>query len=261
VLAITNVLARLAGAVLLLACCGCADPPRRLTSAPRYARGVVYVLPGIEGPSPWNRDLAIGLADGGVRCAIQVYDWTTSIPGAFLINLTDLERNRRQAQKLADDIVNYRNRHPGCPVHLIGHSGGAGIAVLALEALPPGRQIDSAILLAPALSREYDLSVALRRTRTGIVNFYSPRDGMLTVGTSLFGPIDRRFGVAAGAEGFVPPATLSDAERALYGAKLAQHEWDDKLERYGASGSHLGWTSRRFAAQFLAPLIRRNELP
>lgn len=254
-------LVRVACTVVVLACAGCVDPPRRLTSAPRYARGAVFVLPGIEGPSPWNRELAIGLADGGVRCAIEVYDWTTSIPGAFLINLTDLERNRRQAQHLAEHIVAYRNRHPGCPVHLIGHSGGAGIAVMALEALPPGRQIDSAILLAPALSREYDLSVALRRTRTGIVNFHSPRDGMLTVGTSLFGPIDRRFGVAAGADGFVPPAALSEADRALYRSKLTQHEWDDKLERYGASGSHLGWTSRQFAARFLAPLVRRSELP
>ena len=220
------------------------------------------MLPGIEGPSPWNRELAVGLADGGVRCAIEVYDWTTSIPGAFLINLTDLERNRRQAQRLAEHIVAYRQQHPGCPVHLIGHSGGAGVAVLALEALPPGRQIDSAILLAPALSREYDLSVALRRTRTGIDSFHSPRDvGLLKVGTSLFGPIDRRFGVAAGADGFAPPPNLTEADRTLYRNKLRQHEWDDTLERYGASGSHLGWTSRQFAARYLAPLVRQSELP
>jgi len=220
----------------------------------------VFVLPGIEGRSVWNRDIALGLDEGGVTSAIEVYDWTTGVPGTFVYNLADLERNRRQARGLADRILAYRDRYPGSPVHLVGHSAGGGIAVLALEALPPGRQIDQAILLAPALSPDYDLSTALRRTRYGICNFYSTRDvSFLKLGTSLFGPIDRAFGMSAGAVAFRTPDGLNEADRALYATRLRQVRWNPRMKEVGASGSHLGWASRKFAGEYLAPLIRQNE--
>jgi pimeloyl-ACP methyl ester carboxylesterase len=247
------------GLGLLGACAGC-RVPSGVRTGDRYARGLVLVLPGIEGRSVWNRNIALGLDEGGVSSAIEVYDWTTGVPGTFVYNLANLERNRRQARGLADRILAHRERYPGNPVHLIGHSGGGGIAVLALEALPPGRQIDQAIVLAPALSPEYDLSTALRRTRYGICNFYSTRDvSFLKVGTSLFGPVDRDFGVSAGAVGFKPPDGLSEADRALYASRLRQVRWEPRLKEVGASGSHLGWASRQFAREYLAPLIKQNE--
>lgn len=234
--------------------------PRRIHAAERVRRGIIYVLPGIEGYSVWNRNIALGLDDGGVTSAIEIYDWTTGLPGGFVFNLADLERNRQQARRLADKIIRYRASHPGSPVHLIGHSGGGGIAVLTLEALPAGRQIDMAILLGPALSPDYDLSTALRRTRYGIHVFYSRRDvSFLQLGTSLFGAIDRDYGASAGAVGFRQPAHLSAADRILYDRKLRQVAWDQRLARYGASGTHLGWASRRFARDYLAPLIRYRE--
>ncbi len=246
-------------AAALFAVCGCATPGRLHTAA-RYARGVVFVLPGIEGPSPLNRDVALGLDDGGVSSAIEIYDWTVGVPGSMIVNLAYLERNRAQAQRLADRIVEYRALRPGRPVHLVGHSGGAAIAIMALEALPPGRQIDMAILLAPAISPGYDLTTALRRTRRGIVNFYSERDvGLLRVGTTIFGSVDREHGASAGATGFSVPAGLGEASRGLYASKLHQVAWDPRLRRAGASGTHIGWASREFAAGFLASLIVESE--
>ena len=249
-----------AGAVCLLAGgVGC-RVPRSVHTSDRYQRGVVFVLPGIEGRSVWSRNMALGLDEGGVASAIEMYDWTSSVPGTLVLNLTNLERNRRQAQKVAERILGYRRQYPGSPVHLVGHSGGGGIAVLALEALPPGRQIDMAILLGPALSPGYDLSTALRRTHYGICSFYSTRDvSFLKVGTSLFGPIDRDFGVSAGAVGFSPPGDLSDADRDLYAARLRQVRWTSRMKAVGADGTHLGWTSRKFASEYLAPLIQQNE--
>lgn len=244
---------------LLAPSVGC-HAPQRVHAGDRHVHGIVFVLPGIEGRSIWNRNIAVGLDEGGVTSTIQVYDWTTVVPGNFVYNLANLERNRRQAQVLAERILDYRGRHPGRPVHLIGHSGGGGIAVLALEALPPGRQIDMAILLAPALSPDYDLSTALRRTCHGICNFYSTRDvSFLKVGTSLFGPIDRDFGVSAGAVGFRRPESLNESARDLYATRLQQVRWDPQLKQVGASGTHLGWASRRFAREYLAPLIKQNE--
>ena len=245
---------------LLMAYCAGCQLPRRVRSSDRHAYGVVFVLPGIEGRSVWNRNIAIGLDAGGVASAIDVYDWTAGVPGTFVFNLANLERNRRQAGKLAERIVAYREQYPGAPVHLIGHSAGGGFAVLVLEALPAGRQIDMAILLGPALSPHYDLSTALRRTRYGICNLYSTRDvGFLKVGTSLFGPIDREFGVSAGAVGFRPPDGLSESDRALYATRLRQVRWRPEMKGLGASGTHLGWASRKFAREYLAPLIKQNE--
>ncbi|MFO0837477.1 MAG: alpha/beta fold hydrolase [Phycisphaerae bacterium] len=234
--------------------------PARIRSDARIQRGIVYVLPGIEGPSRWNRDIVYGLAEGGVGSAIEVYDWTTGLPGGFVFNLASYERNLRQAAALARKIVAYRERYPGRPVYLVGHSGGAGIAIMAIEALPPGRQIDMAILLAPALSPEYDLRKALQRTRHGVVNFYSELDlGLLGVGTTIFGSIDREHGASAGAVGFDVPSALKAADRELYDGKLRQVKWSPQMRKMGVSGTHSGWTSRSFVRDYLAPLISESE--
>jgi pimeloyl-ACP methyl ester carboxylesterase len=234
--------------------------PGRYGTRDRYAHGVVYILPGIEGRSVWNSALARGLDRGGVRSAIEIFDWTTGVPGGFIFNLANLERNRREAARLAGKIVAQRRRYPGSAVHLIGHSGGGGVAALVLEALPAGRQIDMAVLLAPALSPDYDLMTALRRTRFGVCNFYSEHDAtFLKVGTAVFGAIDRDHGSSAGAVGFRPPAGLDADGRALYRDRLRQVRWTERLAKYGASGTHLGWASEEFAREYLAPIVIRNE--
>jgi pimeloyl-ACP methyl ester carboxylesterase len=246
-------------AILLWTAAGC-GLPKNIQSKHRYERGIVLVLPGIEGSSVWNRNIALGLDDGGVTSAIEIHDWTVGVPGSLVVNLTLLERNRKEAQRLAERITEYQDRHPHSPVHLVGHSGGAGIAVMALEALPDGRRVERAILLAPALSPTYDLATALRRTRFGICNFFSSNDvSLLVVGTSLVGPIDREFGISAGAIGFRPPQDASGKDRALYDNWLRQVRWTSRMKLAGADGSHLGWASRRFAAEYLAPIIKETE--
>lgn len=239
--------------ILLPAC----STPSRLRARSRYAHGVVYILPGIEGRSVFNRNIALGLDEGGVTSAIEVYDWTTGVPGLYLANLVIKERNERAARQLARRISDYRRRYPHGAVHLIGHSGGGGVAVLALESLPRSVRVDCALLLAPALSPDYDLSPALRHTRLGICNFYSSLDvGFLGVGTTVFGSIDRDRGPSAGAIGFEPPDSLDDEETQLYRDLLRQVKWSRRLFEYGATGTHMGWTTRSFARSYLAPLIQ-----
>ncbi len=238
---------------------GC-QAPSSLTSPARYRHGLVLILPGIEGRSLWNRNIAVGLDKGGIRSAIEIQDWTTGVPGNFVANLTDLDRNLQQARLIARRVVAYETEHPDRPVHLIGHSGGGGMVVLTLEALPPGRVVDGAILLAAAISPDHDMTVALRRTRWGLCNFYSPRDvTLLKVGTSLLGPIDRRYGPAAGAVGFRIPADLDASGRRLYEQRLRQIGWSERLRPFGADGTHTGWASRKFAQTYLAPLILEHE--
>jgi len=237
---------------LCLSGCTVAD----LATADRYANGLVVVLPGIEGRSIYNVNIARGLADGHVKSAIEIFDWGLGAPGGFLVNLTALERNRRQAEKLARRIVRYQEAFPGRSVHLIGHSGGAGIVILALDALPEGRRVTAAYLLAAAISPDHDLTAALEHSELGIWNFYSPKDvGFLAVGTSVFGTMDRTHTRAAGAVGFRAPEHLDQAARDLYAAKLHNAPHNRRMARAGGDGSHLGWARPRFAENWLAPMI------
>ncbi len=240
--------------VMLLAVSGCGFPVKYRTPE-RLTRGYVIVLPGIEGASYLNANIARGLVDGGVPSTIEVYDWTASVL-LFPMNLRDYYRNQQEARKVARKIVDYQDEHPGRPVHIIGHSGGGGIAVMALEALPVNRQVTGAILLAPAIAPDYDLRRALRKTEYGIWNYYSPYDvGFLRAGTMLMGTIEGRHTSAAGAVGFTVPGVLDPEGRQLYAARLHQQQYTRKMLESGHTGGHTGWAFPKFVAEWLAPLI------
>lgn len=227
-----------------------------LRTPDRLDKGYVVVLPGIEGKSFLNVNIAKGLDDGGVGSYIKIHDWTAGTLLLFPVTMRAESRNLRQARRVAQMIVEYQDKYPGRPVHLIGHSGGGGLAVLTLEALPPQRKIASAILLAPAIAPTYDLSRALRRTEFGIFNYYSRRDrGFLGAGTTIVGTIDGEHTSAAGAVGFQVPYGLDEEGRELYRTKLHQQRYTPKMAESGHSGGHLGWADRAFVAEWLAPIF------
>ncbi|MBL8879224.1 MAG: alpha/beta fold hydrolase [Phycisphaerales bacterium] len=249
-------------AFVAIAFTGCGYVPKTAQVASRYDHGVVYILPGIEGPSPLNTSLAVGLDNAKIRPAIEIYDWTTGIPGNFLWNLSDLDRNRREASRLARRILAYRDRHPGGQVSIIGHSGGGGIALLTLEALPPEPIVDNVVLLAPAVSPRYDLRKAMRRAKNGMYHLYSPFDvGLLGIGTTVFGTVDRDHGPSAGAVGFSKPPRLSEEEWTAIAEQLHQIKWSADLVSYGAAGDHAGWSTVWFAEKYLAPLVETGRPP
>jgi pimeloyl-ACP methyl ester carboxylesterase len=215
----------------------------------------------VEGRSTFTSGVVRGLIEGRVPSAIEVHDWT--VGPAFVsavVNLRASRHNRREARKIAEKIVHYQKRYPGRPVHLIGHSGGGGIAVYALEALPPGHEVTGVILLGPALSPDYDLRRALRRIQGTMYNFFSPYDvGFLKVGTSIAGTMDGRHTKAAGAIGFAVPWGLSREDRQLYAPpRFCQQRYTPKMADSGHSGTHLGWARRTFVAEWVAPLINRQ---
>ena len=120
-------------------------------------------LPGIGGARSIDRHMTAGLKDGGWEGPISIYDWTANDPG---INaLLSYERNKKQAQKVEEMIADKLAKDPDLKITLTSHSGGTGIAVWALEDLPEGVQVQTLVLLASALSPDYDLSKALRHVR------------------------------------------------------------------------------------------------
>ena len=217
-------------------------------------RGLVIVLPGVEGRSPFNEAICDGLADGGVTWAIDLVDWTASMPMSYLVNLRDEGRNRLQAQDIADTIVRYRMTYPDAPVVLVGQSSGGGMAIWVAEAMPPTERIEGIITLAPSLSPEYSLDSALLRTRRGIVNFYSERDWViLGVGTTLSGTMDGLHTSSAGRVGFEPP--LGGQSLELYERKLFQISWQPGMADTGHRGLHMTSGARLFVAAYVAPLV------
>jgi len=233
----------------------------KLATDERLDTGLVVVLPGIEGASGLNANIARGLDDGGVRSAVIVHDWTTGYwPLAITHHLRGGRRNRERADAIAQRIVEYQDAHPGRPVHVIGHSGGAAMAAWTLEALPDDRRVTAAMLLAPALSPRYDLTAALRRTGR-LINYHSTLDLLhLTLGTLAFGNIDGPRAVAAGARGFKPPRDLPDDARQLYDQRLHQIAYHPRMIRNCNFGGHCSWTNRPYIAEQLAPLIKDAEI-
>ena len=227
-----------------------------LKTPDRLNRGLVIVLPGIEGRSIWNENLVRGLEDANVRQAIEVHQWGTPIPGGALLNLADVERNRGEAARLRDKVLDYRQSYPGRPVQLVGHSAGAGIAVMTAEMMPPGQELDRLVLLAAAISPDYNLGEALARTDRGIYNCFSEMDNLfLGPGTVLFGTVDRKHTESAGKVGFRMPPGLSGGEARQYD-KLHQLSWNPKMVWIGHDGGHFGWAERGFVRQWVAGLVK-----
>jgi pimeloyl-ACP methyl ester carboxylesterase len=227
----------------------------KLVFPERLNRGYTLVLPGISGVHPGEHGIVTGLRSASVPSAIEFHDWTTGAPRLFY-HLCGLERNRAEARKIAAKIVAYHERYPGRPVHLIGFSGGGGVVVLVLEALPPDHSVTRAILLAPSLANDYDLRLAMSRTEQGIHNFYSPWDvPFLMVLSTAAGNTDGRHSLPAGAVGFHVPKTLDASQRQAYQERLPQQRYQLAMLRDGHTGGHVGWTVPAFVARQVAPLI------
>ncbi|WP_428937643.1 hypothetical protein [Fontivita pretiosa] len=212
-------------------------------------------LPGIGGHMRIDDQMTGGLKLGGLDAEIRIYDWTNGNPG--MPALGNYQGNQREAEKVAQMIVDARRASPSRRIILTGHSGGTGIAVWALEKLPDDVQIDTLLMIAPALSPQYDLTAALRHVRGNAYVFTSVADQILGWGTRSFGTIDRVKTDAAGRVGFTTPDTADPQQY----AKLKQFAYDRAWTRYNNAGDHIGAMMRPFARSILAPLLLNGELP
>lgn len=207
-------------------------------------------LPGIGGELRIDHDMVSGLKDGGWNGPITIYDWTEKDPG--LDALGNIKRNRREAAKVAGMIEKHLRENPNLQITITSHSGGTAIAVWALEMLPPKVKVQQLVLLASALSPEYDLSKALKHVNGKAYAFYSEGDAIvLGVGTKVFGTMDGKKTQAAGLVGFTCPPK---GDKTQY-ARLIQRAYDKGWMVFGNIGNHIGPMSRSFAEHVLEPVL------
>lgn len=231
-----------------------------LSCSSRLEHGLIIILPGIEGCSSVNDSIARGLVAGQLSHAIQIIDWRRFRPWNPL-HLAMQRHNRTQARVVAELIVNYQRDFPGQPVHLIGHSAGAGMALFVLEQLREDQAVTSVTLLSAAVSREFDVGRLLSRTTAGIWNFYSPLDlPTVGIGTMLFGTMDRRYTVSAGALGFLTRDhdSVSAGISREQGPRLNQIPYKKSMAKSWNFGGHFGSTNAAFVRENIAPICRRR---
>jgi pimeloyl-ACP methyl ester carboxylesterase len=236
--------------LIISAMTGCAST--RLPAAPPAGDGKPYLLelPGIGGDLPLDRWWMSGLRDGGVDADMELYDWTEHL--GWIGALQAYQHNKDEAQKVADRIAGRERADPTQPVLLTAESGGTGVALWALERLPDGVQVDSVVLIAPAVSPGYDMTRALRHVRSRMYVLTSPLDLLiLGAGTTVFGTTDGVRSAAAGQRTFQRPAGADP----LQYEKVTTMPWRLQWAIYGDFGGHVGAVSPLFARDVLAPIL------
>jgi hypothetical protein len=223
-----------------------ADTPRR------RKRGLLLVLGGIEGPSPYNHAMACGVLRSRYRGAVRRFGWNRGIPFLrSLVNLMSRRHHARQTARLVERIVAYKFQNPDAPISLLAQSGGCWIVLKALEQLPADLRVHSAVLIAPSMSPGYDISLAASKCAAGLTSIGGPGDFFfLGLGTTLFGTSDRVHTPSAGWIGWHhhPPG-------------FREVRWHPNWVRHGYFSNHTSSSAVRFVQHALAPLYSFTATP
>lgn len=236
--------------------CGC-----RATSGLRNENppcSVVYYFDGAGGGgvlANWGRGVERGFREAGFAGEFINYSWQTGL-GAPADQNSSVRYKRARAAEVAAAIARYGEGDPGADISLIGLSAGSAIVVYALEALPPGSEVQDVVLLGASISAQYNLTEALRHVRHRFYVFTSERDEVLGAFVPLVGTADRRYcgRCAAGLYGFHLPPGAGEETRRLYG-KIRSIAWRPEFELSGNQGAHLDFVNFAFVHRHIAPLL------
>ena len=222
--------------------------------APGHDRsGLVLIADGVGGLDLCGTGLIHVAAKAGSSHEVRIVPWGHGF-GRWHRDLTNVENHCHWSEKIVQEVAEFKGRKPDAPVYLVGKSGGTGLVVRALEAMP-GDAVEAVVLLSSALSPEYDLSRALKAVRRDLTLFWSPLDVIvLGVGTGVFGTIDGHRGVSAGLVGFRHPKGLDESAERQY-AKLKQVRWSPGMAATGYLGGHVGPDNPAFLKKYVLPLI------
>jgi hypothetical protein len=234
---------------------GCATVPATVNSyrSALPVQGIVLVADGAGGAPEAARAVAGAVEESGTPLYVRSFAWTHG-QGRGLADMTDVEHARTQARLFAEELCRCRTACPNRPIYVLAYSAGAHVALEATRWLEPN-SLERIVLLAPAVSADYDLRQALTVARQGVDAFTSKRDRFyLGLGAGLVGTADGKRGVpAAGRVGFdMPPLTGADA---VLASRLHQHPWDPSVAWTGNVGNHAGSLRRDYLQGYVLPLL------
>lgn len=231
---------------------GCATASRSATTykPPETRQGIVIVVNGGGGLLGTSDAIVAEVKKSQLPLFVRTFDWSHGL-GQIVADMTDEEHAQCEARGLADLVKAYRDRFPNTPIYIVAHSAGTYITLEATKSLPPD-SLERIVLLAPAVSADYDVGPALAVAKN-VDCFYSRRDGIfLGLGTGVLGTADGERGVPpAGRVGFDPPALSID--QAPLSARLHQHAWEPSVGWTGNNGSHDGALRPKYLRAYVLP--------
>lgn len=186
-----------------------------------------------------------GLRRGGCGGQVLLFRWTSWL--GCLLAIPDMVSQKRliaQGGRLARQIEQLADAHPGVPIHLAGYSTGCYVALEACRALDERVRLKRVVLLAGTISPFYALNWLAGRLET-LHNVYSRLDVINWLAPVVFGTNDRRWGPACGTVGF--DTTLPF---------VRQHAWRVADVKHGYCGDHFTVVSPLFIAEHVAPLLK-----
>jgi hypothetical protein len=257
------------GLLLIASAIGCASKPiadlkHRGDRKERLTHGCVFYFDGAGGgttKSNYAEGVVEGMLAAGYRGAGELVAWET---GKGLVKDQDasVAYKRSKANAGAASIQSYQKEHPGAPVGLLGFSAGTAEAIFALEVLPETAAVDHIVLLGTSISRDYDLTEALKRVKHKLYIFTSTHDEMLGTMMKFSGTADRkRHDPGAGIKGFVLPAGASAATRQLYADKIVTIPYSEDFRKDKDKGHHFDNVKKEFIRDHVAPLLMGKPVP
>jgi len=224
----------------------------------RLARGCVFYLDGAGGgtqKSNYAEGVVEGMLEAGYQGGGELVPWETG-KGLMADQDASVAYKRSKAKAAAVKIQSYQKKHPGAPVGLLGFSAGTAEAIFALEVLPESAAVDHVVLLGTSISRDYDMTAALKRVKNKLYIFTSNHDRMLGVLMPLSGTADRKFDdPGAGIKGFVLPVGASAATRRLYAEKIVTIPYSEDFRKDKDQGHHFDNVKKEFIRDHVAPLL------
>lgn len=255
-------LLRLAPAVFSTVLIGCTS---KLTWKPgsspdhegRLANGCIFYMDGAGGGTAktnYAAGVVSGMLDAGYQGAAEIVSWETG-KGLLADQKASVAYKRARARQAAEKIQEYIQTHRGAPVGILGFSAGSAEAVFALEALPESVQIDQVVLLGASISRDYDMTQALKRVKKLYV-ITSTHDRMLSTLMPLSGTADRKYhDPGAGIKGFVIPKDASYETHQLYAERIVTIPYSKDFRKDQDEGHHFDNVKEAFIRDHVAPLL------
>lgn len=257
------------GLLMLASSIGCSSKPVsdlkfRADREERLARGCVFYFDGAGGGTTkanYADGVIKGMLEAGYQGAGDIVSWETG-KGLIKDQNASVEFKRSKAKEGATSIQNYQKAHAGMPVGLLGFSAGTAEVIFALEELSVTAPVDRIVLLGTSISRDYDLTEALKRVKGKLYIITSTHDQMIGTMMKFSGTADRKFhDPGAGIKGFVLPAGATDETKRLYAEKIVTIPYSEDFRKDGNKGHHFDNVKTEFIRDHVAPLLMGRPIP